>query len=360
MCNKNDNLYHGELDQKLIWSPESDGGKYYQHRIPGMVVTKKGTVIIYCEARTGDLTNAAGQWGDWCLMDIYLQRSTDGGDTFSAPYYICHGNDTTPCVNNPVIIVGNDNVLHFLYAKNYSILGGGIWYRRSYDDGVTWTEEKQLTGYTDVAHDCFAFGPTHGICTKEGVLMTAVWYVPQGKGAHVFSHGPSHAAVFYSEDNGESWKMTDPASKNTNETDIVQLSDGSIMLNSRSGCKYRQVTVSPNGKDQWSETFNELQHPDPGCCAGLAIADVASLPRAVLFSNCESQTDREYVTVKCSFDDGKTYSKKLVLSGEKFGGYSDIYVDDRGCVYVLYEYQAGKNVYLARFSYADVFCSEEA
>ena len=323
-----------------------------------MVITKKGTVIIYCEARTGDLTHAAGQWNDWCLMDVYLQRSTDGGDTFGEPIYICYGDEKTPCINNPVIIVGNDNVLHFLYAKNYSILGGGIWYRRSEDDGLTWSEEKQITGYTDVEHDCFAFGPTHGICTKEGVLMTAVWYVPKGKGEHVFSHGPSHAAVFYSEDNGESWTLSCPASKNTNETDIVQLSDGSIMLNSRCGNKHRNVTVSPNGRDNWSETFMETQHPDPGCCAGLVVAEVEGLPRALLFSNCESQENREFITVKCSFDDGKTYTKKLQLSGEGVGGYSDIYVDAHGRVYVLYEIQAGKTVCLARFSYADVFCSD--
>ena len=37
-------IYHGELDTKIIWTPASDGGIYTQHRIPGIVVTKKG----YC------------------------------------------------------------------------------------------------------------------------------------------------------------------------------------------------------------------------------------------------------------------------------------------------------------------------
>ena len=49
---EDDGYYHGAVEQKTVWTPESDNGKYAYHRIPGMVVTKKGTVIIYCEART--------------------------------------------------------------------------------------------------------------------------------------------------------------------------------------------------------------------------------------------------------------------------------------------------------------------
>ena len=42
-----------EINTSLVWSPTSDGGRYPRHRIPGIVVTRRGTVIVYCEARTG-------------------------------------------------------------------------------------------------------------------------------------------------------------------------------------------------------------------------------------------------------------------------------------------------------------------
>ena len=47
-------------------------------------------------------------------MDVYIQRSTDGGKTFGDPIYIAYGTPEYATINNPVIIVGNDNTLHFL------------------------------------------------------------------------------------------------------------------------------------------------------------------------------------------------------------------------------------------------------
>ena len=353
-----DGLYHGELDVKDVWTGNSWDGKYRSHRIPGIVVTKQDTVIIYCEARTGNTEYSLKSGDDWCLMDIFIQRSTDGGETFGDPIYIAQGTPTYATTNNPVMIVGNDNTLHMLYCKNYSIRGGGIWYRRSTDDGLTWSEERELSEFAEsVPHDCFAFGPTHGICTREGVLMAPVWLVPKGEGREGdTSHGPSKSYVFYSEDNGETWALSTVASGNSNETTIAQLSDGDILLNSRS--TPRKITTSENGIDGWTATYADEQLPDPGCCGGLVAVDIDGLPYAHLFSNCASLTDRDHVTVKCSFDDCVTYEKSLMLS-EYAGGYSDIAVDSRGCVYVLYEIAYGNRMRLARFSFVDEFLDDD-
>lgn len=353
-----DGYYHGELDIKDVWTGNSWDGKYRSHRIPGIVVTKQDTVIIYCEARTGNTEYSLKSGDDWCLMDIFIQRSTDGGETFGDPIYIAHGTPTYATTNNPVMIVGNDNTLHMLYCKNYSIRGGGIWYRRSTDDGLTWSEERELSEFAEsVPHDCFAFGPTHGICTREGVLMAPVWLVPKGEGREGdTSHGPSKSYVFYSEDNGETWALSTVASGNSNETTIAQLSDGDILLNSRS--TPRKITTSENGIDGWTATYADEQLPDPGCCGGLVAVDIDGLPYAHLFSNCASLTDRDHVTVKCSFDDCVTYEKSLMLS-EYAGGYSDIAVDSRGCVYVLYEIAYGNRMRLARFSFVDEFLDDD-
>ena len=47
---------------------------YALYRIPGIVVTKQGTVLAYCEARKGD--------GDWGQIDVMMRRSRDGGKTW--------------------------------------------------------------------------------------------------------------------------------------------------------------------------------------------------------------------------------------------------------------------------------------
>ena len=46
-----------------------------RHRIPGTVVTQRGTVLAYCEARRNDSS-------DWGEIEIHLRRSLDGGKTW--------------------------------------------------------------------------------------------------------------------------------------------------------------------------------------------------------------------------------------------------------------------------------------
>jgi len=74
---------------------EGGQGGYKLYRIPGIVVTKDGTILVYCEARkfTG---------GDWDTIDVEMRRSTDGGLTFSAPEVIAHV--TVPITRSPVAI----------------------------------------------------------------------------------------------------------------------------------------------------------------------------------------------------------------------------------------------------------------
>ncbi len=51
-------------------------GGYKLFRIPGLVVTAKGTLLAYAEARKDDRT-------DWGRTDVVLRRSTDGGKSWS-------------------------------------------------------------------------------------------------------------------------------------------------------------------------------------------------------------------------------------------------------------------------------------
>ncbi len=337
-----------EINTSLVWSPTSDGGRYPRHRIPGIVVTRRGTVIIYCEARTGITEYSLYDKNDWCLMDIYCQRSTDGGETFGEPIYLARGTERFATVNNPVMIVGNDNVLHLLFCRNYGMHGAGIWYRRSTDDGLTWSPERELTEFAaSTPHNRIAFGPTHGICTRDGRLMTAVWMTE-----------PAHSYVFYSDDNGRTWAVSAPADANTNETNVAELSDGSILLNSRA-TPFRLVTVSPDGISGWSPTRPVRQLPDPSCCAGMTTVRVEGLQEALLFVNCASTEGRTHVTLRCSFDDGNTYPKSVLIS-EQEGGYADVAVDGKGCIYVLYESDWGRRVFLARLDFEQTFCADEA
>lgn len=53
------------IDRRDLFEAGQDG--YALYRIPGMVVTRKGTLLAYCEARKSER-------GDWGPIDIYLQE----------------------------------------------------------------------------------------------------------------------------------------------------------------------------------------------------------------------------------------------------------------------------------------------
>lgn len=364
--------YTGTKSTKTLWQtnwqPTKLNGEereYCLHRIPGIVVTKKDTVIVYCEARTNVAnSNYPNAGGDWNLSDIYIQRSTDGGKTFGDPIYIVRGDTNHSCVNNPVMIVGNDNTLHMLYSKDYSIGGGGIWYRKSIDDGLTWSDERNLTEYTEslgFSYNCFAFGPTHGICTSDGILMVPVWLVNAANGSTVTSHGGSSSHVFYSTDNGATWNITQSrifgSEYGVSEMCIAELSNGSILINGRSGMGRRMLADIPNfSKNQLARKVRmHEQLLDPNCCGGMTTVNIEGLPNALLYIGCNDTKVRQNVTVWCSFDNGKTFEKSLALSSADSGGYCDIAVDSKGKVYAIWEIDYGATVKLTTFSFVKTF-----
>ena len=336
---------------KSIW--ESDG-TYTHHRIPGIFVTSRGTVIIYNEARRDG--------SDWALMDIYLQRSEDCGETFGEPIYIANGTEQYNTANNPVMMEDSLGRLHMLYLRDYSIRGGGAWQRISTDDGKTWSEPREITEFTaPELHNAFAFGPGHGIRKKDGTLIVPIWMVPKSANVPLSEHWPSVLSTFCSKDNGETWFLGEiiesvggalyPGVVYPNESVAAETSDGRIMMSVRSFNRYRALTYSDTGYDGWSKLQARKDLPDPCCFGSVAEFDGFDGKYALLSANCADEHDRVNVAVRVSFDDGKTWSVKKTIDAER-GGYVDIATDEKnGFVYVLYEDKGGSTgVYLAKMT----------
>ena len=135
------------LEQTTLFKAGEAGVTLY--RIPGIVVTTNGTVLVYCEARK----NSRNDWAD---SDTCLRRSTNGGKSFQPAKKIAHrGERLTPgpaalahghgsledqTVNNPVAIVDQQTgEIHFLYCVNYE----HCYYLKSTDDGVRIIRETE-------------------------------------------------------------------------------------------------------------------------------------------------------------------------------------------------------------------------
>ncbi len=379
------------LEKTDLFVAGQEGYKLY--RIPGIVVTKSGTVLAYCEARKSDT-------GDWGPIDVLMRRSTDGGRTWGPRQMLVKVEGDLPInpvaaaqkldkpgdntVNNPVAIVDHESgAIHLLYCLEYM----RCFYKRSDDDGVTWTEPVEITstfeGFrSDYAWKVIATGPSHAIqLTKgphKGRLVVPVW-LSLGTGGH--AHRPSVTATIFSDDHGQTWQRGSIAVPDTpdfvypNETVIVQLADGRVMLNARSESKRhrRLVTISTDGATQWSTPQFDEALLEPICMAGIVRVREPSnsQPGLIAFSNPHnlSRTDgkevpglsrnRINVSIKLSIDEGQTWSANRTLEAG-FSGYSDLAALPDGTILCFYERGStdGKNIYrtglltVARFNEA--------
>ena len=360
---------------------DAHSGGYALYHIPGVLVTTKGSVLAWAEARK--------KGSDWDDIRILLRRSTDDGKSWSEPKNIAEvpgpmaknpaalkvGADPKDVTyNNPVLIADKDGTVHCLFCLEYM----RCFYMRSDDDGVTWSEPVEITSafedfHKDYAWKVLATGPDHSIQLRTGRLLVPVW-LSTGTGGN--AHRPSVTATIYSDDHGKTWHAGDIAVPcagdfiNPNETVAVELADGSVMLNSRSESKAnrRLVTISKDGATGWSTPKFDDALPEPICMAGIVRFSLQSDSdkNRILFSNPDNLTrgdgkeapgatrDRKNVSVKLSYDEGKTWAvNKPVELG--WSAYSDIGVTKNGTILCFYGRAdkpnfAGDHLTLARFN----------
>jgi sialidase-1 len=341
-----------------------------RYRIPGMVVTKKGTVLAYCEARK----NNSSDWGE---IEIHLRRSMDGGKSWLPSQHIAHhadriegnprkaeGGEREQTVNNPVAIVdGTTGAIEFLYCVNYA----RCFAIRSADDGVTWTKPVEITATFEPFRKQYdwkviATGPGHGMKIKSGRLVVPIWLAY----GNVGDHKPSASGTIYSDDHGKTWKAGEIAFPNEgefgnpNETMITELSDGRVMLVARSvsTANRKLISHSHDGATGWSQPVFHEQLLEPICMA--SIVAHPSKPGTLIFSNPHSleldkngkekpagRGKRKNLSIKLSSDDGKTWSVSKTLDAGP-SAYSDLAVLPEGDVLCLYE--ADQSIVCARFN----------
>ena len=350
-----------ELTKATLFEAERGGYKLY--RIPGIVVTRKGTVLAYAEARrqTG---------GDWDSIDIVMRRSTDGGSTFSPPRVVARvagkverspvaverkqGEPSDVTFSNPVAIADRNGTVHFLFCLEYM----RVFYMRSSDDGETFTPPTEITAAFDAFRPEYSWrvaatGPGHGIQLSNGRLLVPVW-LSLGTGGN--GHHPSVSATVYSDDHGATWHRGEIAVLNTpqfpdpNETTAAQLADGRVMLNVRTEAREnrRTIVTSRDGATHWSPPRLQPDLPDPVCFASILRLSTRKIggTNRLLFSNPENLTradghetvgkDRKNLTIHLSYDEGETWTvKRTVEAG--IAGYSDLAVLADGTILCLYE-----------------------
>ena len=209
---------------------------------------------------------------------------------------------------------------------------------RSNDDGKTWTKPENLTSQLkNPSWFLFAPAPGNGITLSNGTLVIP----PQGRDAN----GLPFSNLTWSDNHGKTWTVSSPARSDTTESAVVELSDGSLMLNSRdnrnrqdkSKTNGRAVSVTSDLGDHW--TIHESDHgalPEPVCMASLISHQLDDGRSVLFFSNPHHTSKRKKMTVQMSLDDGTTWAKQILLD-EEGGAYSSLVMVDDNTLGILYE-----------------------
>jgi sialidase-1 len=122
---------------------------------------------------------------------------------------------------------------------------------------------------------------------------------------------------------------------------VVELLDGAMMLNMRNynrDNRARQTAISRDGGISWSEQTHDAALIEPICQAAILRHrwPSAQQPGVVLFSNPASTQGRVQMTLRASFDDGKTWPKSLLLYAGP-SAYSDLATLGNGNIACLFE-----------------------
>ena len=334
--------------RKDIFSRKTDG--YHTYRIPTMVVTAKGTILVFVEGRKTHRRDH----GD---VDLLMKRSEDGGRTWSKQVLIHEeGGDALIRVGNPCPIVEKDGkIVHLLFTRN----GPGCFFStRSTDDGSSWEpftkvsddpkapeyqKDNFLRGFGESPVGVGA-GPVHGIHTSKGRLIA-----PSYAGFKVNGEGRGGSCVIYSDDKGKTWKAGGvipwvPEFRH-GECTIVERSDGSLLMNMRTSepgkysFGYRLTSVSKDHGMTWSKPVVDKNLPCPACQASmirLNEKEILFLNPAVNHNGGFSIWSRKNLPLRVSQDDGRSWPESRVLN-EGLAGYSDLAIAKNGNILCLFE-----------------------
>ncbi len=324
---------HGVSSPDVLWK-KGDGGVAV-YRIPAICTAPNGDLVAVCDARK----NHGGDLNTSQPINISVRRSTDGGKSWTEPEntWTWKWNDGEHWAgSDPSFIVDKEEKKIFLFynvweSKNdYGVFQ--FWMQESSDNGKTWSKPRDIS--KDIAFADWPFGKTQnkggfifitsgsGIQTKDGTLLHTIVHVGDGN------------ALFGSTDHGKTWKPMGRPVKNGDECKVVELSDGSWMINSRWRGGGRQIHVTKDRGQTWESRYDSSL-ADPECNA-----QIMRYGKVLLFSNCKSPTRRALLHLRASLDDGKTWNEGVSLTpqgGPEGAAYSDMTVLPNGDIGVLYE-----------------------
>lgn len=299
------------------------------YRIPAIVTAPNGDLIAAIDERVpscDDLRTNAD-------INIVIRRSMDNGNTWTEIDTVVNF-PPGKSASDPSMIVDKATGEIFLFY-NFMDLDNekDVYYLhvvKSADNGKTWSKPEDITRQITKPewHNDFKFITSgRGIQTSTGALLHTL--VNLKHGLHLFG----------SNDHGKTWFFIDTPITPADESKVVELADGTWMINSRVYHKGLRIIHTSRDEGKTWETREDAQLIDPGCNAGIirytSVKDGFDKNR-LLFSNAKSKKGRVNLSVRISYDEGLTWSEgKTIYPGSS--AYSSLTVLENGDIGVFFE-----------------------
>ena len=356
---------------------------FASYRIPALSHLGNGVVVAAWDGRPNNAADSPNP------NSIVMRRSTDGGATWDAQRTVLAGNQDA--ANNgagrtgysdPSLVFDaevNKLFLFSVYSKdagfgsstfgnddaNRNVISAQV--AESTDGGLTWSAPRLITKV--VKPGTSAANPQPGdvrgmfATSGEGIQLRYGQYagrlIQQFAGDVRQADGTNAIQAYsvYSDDHGATWTKGANVGTRMDENKTVELSDGRVMLNSRSNNgadNARKVAVSTDGGQTYGPVTLDSNLTDPGNNAAIARLfpeAPADSPDAkkLIFTNANNPDSRQNVSARVSCDDGATWGvPRTIRSG--FSAYSTVSRLEDGQIGVLYESSYTNGITFAKFS----------
>lgn len=312
---------------------------YNTFRIPAAIAAGNGTLLAFAEARR----TGAGDAGD---IDLVLKRSHDGGASWS-PLQVVGDNGPNTFGNPCPVVDRRTGTIWLLATQNLgtdrekdiiagtSQAGRTVWVLKSRDDGATWSAPAEITASVKRPDwTWYATGPGVGIQTRTGRLVIPANHAVAATGSH-------HSHVIVSDDGGGSWQLGGTVGSGTNESQVVELADGRLMLNMRNHppkpANFRMVATSGDRGRTWSAPSPDRALIEPPAQASiLRLTTAAAQDRDRLVFSNPASARRERMAVRLSYDEGASWPVLRIVH-EGPAAYSSLVVLPDRSIGLLYE-----------------------
>lgn len=294
------------LIRTVIYQPGDHGSTNY--RIPAIITADDGSLVIATDKRKYNNNDLPED------IDIIINRSTDGGRIWSEPFTLAQGQGVGKGFGDCALVHTNDE--GGLLA---AFVGGcGFWQgrpenplrtyiARSNDNGQTWTKPKDITDEiygancpNKVSRTWWSafFASGNGLRTSTGRIMFVLAVRDTEEWA-------ACNYVVYSDDNGETWQISERASQRGDEAKVVELNDGRILMSIRHEGE-RWYNLSEDGGLTWQAETSAWSDLVATACDG-DIIRYPSKEKSILLHSLPAPERRENVTIYVSYDEGKTW-----------------------------------------------------